>query len=163
MHIQYNLSVSTGMSRKLFSQFSAVFIGIKNRKETILIPTSVNFAWHKVRLIVQVQKYCFLFGEVIGIFLSDCNTVETWQHAMDSSYQVIYSNCWTWNHFCLAPRNLSKSRGLSISPVTTLLISLPRYSVEAFLKTILTFANLIILVKHAYLNWKEIWRTIQAF
>lgn len=119
------------MSRKLFSQFSAVFIGIKNRKETILIPTSVNFAWHKVRLIVQVQKYCFLFGEVIGIFLSDCNTVETWQHAMDSSYQVIYSNCWTWNHFCLAPRNLSKSRGLSISPVTILLISLPRYSVEA--------------------------------
>lgn len=62
--------------RKLFSQFSAVFIDIKNRKETILIPTSVNFARHKVRLIVQVQKYCFLFGEVTGIFLSDCNNCE---------------------------------------------------------------------------------------
>lgn len=84
--IQFNISVSTGMPRKLFSRFSTVFMA---EKKHVLILSSVNFAQQELRLVVQVQKYCFLFGEVNGIFPSDCDTVETWQHAMDSSFQVI--------------------------------------------------------------------------
>lgn len=107
----FSLSVSIGMSRKLFSRFSTVFIGIKSRKETSI--DSYFSYLHST----QVKAHCAGAEELLSFWwgkwyfplkLWFCGDLATCHGQFISSYLIQLLNM---ESLCLTPRNLSKSKG----------------------------------------------------